>query len=203
LGDVRYLTASEERETFQSRLPTVTETELKLCVTLPPRWKGDLRDVFSDKLTDTITGERMVSEDARSSLVIISPFIDVGVLQLALVNVLPGAVELTIITSEPLLAREFRGSKNYELEKLRNLIASRFKSGVVYHLAEANSIAHAKVWCSEKSVLITSANVKSDSATDNLEMGIFTDDVETVLAVNEFVKKLLRAGGLRCLLQCP
>lgn len=200
---VRYMTATDRREMRQSMPPADRGTELKLCVTLPPRWKGGLRDVFGDRLTDTVTGERMVGEDARSSLVIISPFIDVGVLQLALANVLPGAVELTIITSEPSLARQFPGSKNYELEKLKNLVTSRFKSGVVYHLAEANSIAHAKVWCSEKSVLVTSANVKSDSASDNLEVGVFTDDVETVVAVNDFVRRLLRAGGMRCLLQTP
>ena len=200
---VRYMTALDKKEMQKKEPPIDRGTELKLCVTVPPRWKKRLMESFGDELIDTLRAEGMVSEDARTNLLIISPFIDVAVLQLALMNVDPGAVGLTIITSEPALVKEYKGGMNYVLEKMRNLILSRFKSGVVYFMSDPSSIAHAKVWCSEKSVLITSANVKSDSTTDNLEVGVYTDDTEMVYSVNEFAGRLLQTGGLRCILRTP
>ena len=177
--------------------------ELKLCVTLPPRWKREFSLLFESTIIDTFLAHKTVAEDAEKRLVIISPFIDVAVLQMYLKDVFSKDAELTIITSEPSLVRTYQAGKNYELLKLEDLIRSRFKSGKVYHLENGASIAHAKVWCSEKCVVVTSANVKSDSTTENFEVGVYSDDAELVSTARSFFESLVKMEELKCILQVP
>jgi hypothetical protein len=195
----RYMTELDKVE-FDKAPDIDRGTSLKLCVTVPPPSSKQLKGLFLDLLTDTLDAQRAVAEEARKELLIISPFIDVAVLQLALKDVRKKEVDLTVITSEPALRRQYPSGVNFELKKLEGLIRSRFKSGRVYFLKEETTIAHAKVWCSDRSVLVTSANIKSDSTTDNLEVGIYTDDPELLALMRDFASRFLKLGGLRCIL---
>jgi len=178
-------------------------TELKVCITVPPMWLKRINERFGDLIGQTLDGQKLVSEDAKTRLVIVSPFIDVGIMQVALRDIHARGVELIIITSEPTLAKTYPGGKNYKIQKLGALIRSRFKSGKVLFVKHGNSIAHAKVWCSDRSVLITSANIKPDSTTDNLEIGVFTDDPGLVAVVQNFLTQILEMEGVECLLEIP
>lgn len=195
----RYMTELDKAE-FDGEPNIDRGTTLKLCVTVPPMWARHIREAFLDTITDTVEAQRAVAEGARKELLIISPFIDVAVLQLALKDVQKKEVDLTIITSEPALKKQYAGGTNYELKKLEGLIRSRFRSGHVYFLRAETTIAHAKVWCSDRSVFVTSANIKSDSTTDNLEVGIYTDDPELLTVTREFASRLFKLGGLNCIL---
>jgi hypothetical protein len=195
----RYMTELDKVE-FDETPDIDRGTALKLCVTVPPPSSRQLKGLFLDLLTDTLDAQRTVAEEARKELLIISPFIDVAVFQLVLKDVQKKEVDLTVITSEPALRRQYPGGVNFELKKLEGLIRSRFKSGRVYFLREETAIAHAKVWCSDRSILVTSANIKSDSTTDNLEVGIYTDDPELLALMRDFASRFLKLGGLRCIL---
>jgi phosphatidylserine/phosphatidylglycerophosphate/cardiolipin synthase-like enzyme len=195
----RYMTDLDKVE-FDEMPDIDRGTVLRLCVTVPPPWSRQMKGLFLDLITDTLDAQRTVADEAKKELLIISPFIDVAVFQLALKDLQKKEVDLTVITSEPALRKQYTGGVNFELKKLEGLIRSRFRSGRVYFLKEETTIAHAKVWCSDRSVLVTSANIKSDSTTDNLEVGIYTDDPELLAVMRDFALRFLRLGGLRCIL---
>jgi hypothetical protein len=196
----RYMTELDKLEF--GKMPNIDRgVGLKLCATLPPRWSRQIKDIFLDVIMDTIEAQRTIVEDARNWLLIITPFIDVAVFQLVLKDVQKKTVDVTIITSEPSLSKQYISGRNFELEKLRSLIKSRFRSGRVYFLQEESTIAHAKVWCSDRSLFVTSANIRSDSTTDNLEIGIYVDDSDLFSVMRDLASRFLKLGGLKCILK--
>lgn len=172
--------------------------ELKLCVTVPPKMMAGVKLKFGDSLVDTPTGQRLVVDDCTDQLIIVSPYLDPSVLQISLSHIYSMKTELIVITSE----KDFMKFKdnNYWLMNLRKFINNRFACGKIFYLEELSSIAHAKVWCCQKSALITSANVQSNSSTENLEIWIYTDDPTIVGTLWAFLKYILSDGGLRCIL---
>jgi hypothetical protein len=201
----RYITAANSQTLkSESVLPQLDRgTELKVCLTIPPMWAGKINEQFGEIINHTLVGEKLVAEDAETSLIIVTPYLDVGTMQIALKDVYAKNAELIVVTSEPNLVRQYQSGTNFWLQKLDGLIRSRFRSGKVLFLSHNTSIAHAKVWCSDKSLLITSANVKPDSATDNLEVGIYTDDPETVLTMKNLLRQIMQMEGIQCLLKIP
>jgi hypothetical protein len=194
----QYMTYIDAEEMSGEQPPNTDKgTEMKLCVTIPPRFMKDIQTRFSDSMVDTTTGQRLVVDDAKNRLVIVSPFIDVSVLQIALSGMYSTTAELLILTSDPMFTKY---SKNFILQKLESFIKNRFRAGKVYHLDELTTIAHAKVWCCEKSAFVTSANVKSDSTTENLEIGIYTDHQQFVKTLWTFLNHIISSGGIRCIL---
>ena len=174
-------------------------TDLKVCITVPPMWGKEVARNFGDIIEDTLTGQRLVAEDTKDRLFIVTPFLDVGIMQVALKDIYAKDAELIILTSEESLMKTYPGGTNYKLKNLSAFIMARFRAGKIFFLNTDASIAHAKVWCSDKSVLVTSANVKADSATDNLEVGIYTNDPELVATMRSLLDQILKMGGLPCL----
>lgn len=174
-------------------------TELRVCITVPPMWNKEIDERLRDVLSDTLTGQRLVAEDADTRLFIVTPFLDVSVMQIALKDIYAKNAELIILTSEESLMKKYPGGTNYKLKKLSSLVKARFGSGRILFFNTDASIAHAKVWCSDRSVLVTSANVKADSATENLEIGIYTDDPELVSTMCKLLDQILTMGGMPCL----
>lgn len=174
-------------------------TDLKVCITVPPMWGKEIERSFGDIIEDTLTGQRLVAEDTTDKLFIVTPFLDVAVMQVALKDTYAKDAELIIVTSEESLMKTYPGGTNYKLKNLSAFIKARFRAGKIFFLSTDASIAHAKVWCSDKSVLVTSANVKADSATDNLEVGIYTNDPELVSTMHSLLEQILKMGGMSCL----
>ncbi len=174
-------------------------TDLKVCATVPPMWAKEVARNFGDVIVDTLTGQRLVAEDTKERLFIITPFLDVGIMQVALKDIYAKDAELIIVTSEESLMKIYPGGTNYKLKNLGAFTLARFKAGKIFFLSTDASIAHAKVWCSDKSVLVTSANVKADSTTDNLEVGIYTNDPELVSTMHSLLDYILKMGGMPCL----
>ncbi len=201
----RYVTAINSLALGSSIAPTQIDrgTELKVCLTVPPMWAGKVNDRFGDIIEHTLVGEKLVAEDTESSLIIVTPYLDIGIMQVALRDTYAKNAELTIVTSEPNLVKQYQSGNNYWLQKLEGLIRSRFRSGKVLFLSHNTSIAHAKVWCSDRSILVTSANVKPDSTTDNLEIGIYTDDPGLVSTMRHLLCAILEMEGIQCLLRIP
>lgn len=181
----------------QLQKPTV----LRICTTLIPSWKQTFAASFGDQIEPITKGQKRVAEDAIAKFYVVSPFIDVSVLQMCLDNYYSKDVEITIITSEEKLAKNYGNNPNYLREKLRGLIQSRFKGGRVFYFKNEQSMIHAKIWCSERSVFISSANMESNSITDNVEYGIYADDSEVVATTLAFIEKLAKMNEMRCILQ--
>jgi hypothetical protein len=188
--------------TMQSEdaIPTIDRgTDLKVCITVPPMWGKEIDRKFGEVIDDTLTGQRLVAEDTHDRLFIVTPYLDVGIMQVVLKDIYAKDAELVILTSEESLMKKYAGGVNYKLQNLSAFIQARFRTGKIFFLSTEASIAHAKVWCSDKSVLVTSANVKADSATDNLEVGIYTNDPELVSTMHSLLEHILKMGGLPCL----
>lgn len=201
----RYVTALDSKILkADSDTPRIDRgTELKVCITVPPMWVENIEKNFGSATEHTLTGQKLVAEDAKTQLVIVTPFLDVGIMQVALRGIYAKSAELVVVTSEPSLAKEYPSGRNFKIQKLGALIRSRFKSGKVFFISNETSIAHAKVWCSDRSLLVTSANVKPDSATDNLEIGIYSDDPELVGTMKSLLNQILKMDGVKCLLTIP
>ena len=95
------------------------------------------------------------------------------------------------MTSEENLIR-YKNSRegNFNLNEIGKLIKSRFKNGKVFYLNKDMSISHAKIFCSESSLFVGSANLKKDSITENFELGIYTerkDLINLVIQILDFV----------------
>lgn len=178
-------------------------TALKVCLTVPPMWLAQVNRQFGDIVEQTLVGQKLVAEGTKNSLIIVTPFLDVGIMQVALRDIYAKSAELIVITSEPNLVKQYNSGNNFWLQKIEGLIKSRFKAGSVFYLSHNTSIAHAKVWCSDGSLLVTSANVKPDSTTDNLEIGVYTDDPELVSTMRNLLLQILSLEGIKCLLKIP
>lgn len=201
----RYVTVMDS-EIMKSDLGTPKidrGTELKVCITVPPMWVEKIKKSFGDITEHTLAGQRLVAQDAQTRLIIVTPYLDVGIMQVALKDVYAKNAELVIMTSEPSLAKTYPSGTNYKIQKLEALIRGRFKSGKVLFISQDTSIAHAKVWCSDRSLLVTSANVKPDSTADNLEIGIYTDDPGLVSTMRSLLDQILNMEGIMCLLKIP
>lgn len=197
----RYVVALNSRA-MQSKdtIPAIDRgTDLKVCVTMPPMWGQEVTKKFGDAIEDTLTGQRLVAEDTQDRLFIVTPFLDVAVMQVALKDIYAKDAEIVILTSEESLMKKYACGINYKLKKLSAFIQARFRTGRIFFLSTDASIAHAKVWCSDKSVLVTSANLKADSTTDNLEVGIYTNDPELVSTMHSLLDQILQLGGMPCL----
>jgi len=201
----RYVTVMDSKAMkSDASLPRIDRgTELKVCITVPPMWAEKVRQGFGDITESTLTGQKLVAEDAETRLTIVTPFLDVGIMQVALKDIYAKNADLVILTSEPSLAKTYPGGANLKVQKLEALIRSRFRSGKVLFISQDTSIAHAKVWCSDRSLLVTSANVKPDSTTDNLEVGIYTDDPGLVSTMQNLLDHITKLEGIKCLLKTP
>jgi len=165
--------------------PDIESYNTRVTVTLPPRKKIplDLKDVMI--LNED--AEKQVIEDCQREMYIVSPYLDVNILQMLLHQSYVEKSYLTIITSDDKL----RDSTSYQVKKLKTIIEHHFDSGRILFLSGEQVIAHAKMWLSEKSVLITSANIVSNSQTNNFELGIFTDSPVIINACKRIVSEII------------
>ena len=71
---------------------------------------------------------------------------------------------------------------------------SRYKDVEIYFVKKDLSISHAKIFCSEKSLFVTSANVKKDSLSENFELGIFTERKDLIRTVEEILRFIIESN---------
>ena len=202
----RYVSALSEEEGFVESTNAPREaldrpTLMELCATFPPPWVTVMASQLGDRVRMTRDGYKKVVSDARTKLCLVTPFVDIAVLQMCLESKHSIGLDFFMITSEQDLTKEWPSGRNFNMEKLRNILAGRFRSGSVFYLRHAQTIAHAKIWCSERAVFVTSANVTSDSITENFELGIYTDEEETVATVWEVLEQAFKMSDLTCILK--
>ena len=165
--------------------PDLESYNTRVTVTLPPRKKIPLE--LRDIVILNEYAEKQVIEDCQKEMYIVSPYIDVNILQMLFHQSFVEKAHLTIITSD----EKLEDSSNYYVKKLRTVIEHHFGSGRIMFLSGEQVIAHAKMWLSEKSVLITSANIVSNSQTNNFELGIFTDSPVIINACKRIVSEII------------
>jgi len=199
----RYMSDLDSRVETWNSPPLEQAIESQICATLPPRWGSELKELFGEKLQTTSEGIKMVVSDATTKLVAVTPYLDVQILQMCLADTYAKQVDFSLITSDERLRKEYPSGRNYTKEKLSKLISTRFHGGKVFHFENGQSIAHSKVWSSERSVFITSANLQSDSITDNFEVGLYTDEPDVVQTIRALLEKVARMEELICILRVP
>src|SRR2546428_10344781 len=114
----RLVVEMDSRKEHWSHPPLEQTIELMVCATVPPRWFPAVSTMFGDRVQRTMSGPRMVVEEASAHVTVVSPFIDTQVLQMCLENVYAKNLEFDMVTSEPKLARQYLSGHNYEREKL-------------------------------------------------------------------------------------
>ena len=133
---------------------------------------------------------RKVIKDTRSELYISSPYIEPETFRMLVGNCFTEKISCKIITSD-----EGRlVDKQYKLSALKTFLDSHFVDSKIRFLKRENVIAHAKVWLSEKSVHITSANILTNSQVENFELGIYTTNASLVSACQILVDKVWEQG---------
>lgn len=165
--------------------PDFESFETLVTVTLPPNKPipGELKG----KVVSNYDAERKVIVDCKEKIIIATPFIDPTTFQLLLRESVLGKIDCVIITSD-----EDRIKKNrYALQKLKTIISNNFRDGKILYLRKDDIIAHAKMWLSEKSVLISSANVMSNSQTNNFELGVYTDNIAVIQSCHTLLNKII------------
>ena len=170
--------------------------ETSLSVTLPP-FCLPLSYNTKTEINSTSTTMKRVVSDAQKELTIVTPFLDISLLQMCFENVRRKRDSVVrILTSEPsLISYRDTAKGNLKLEEIRKLLSSRFKSGQVFYLEKEMSIAHAKIFCSDKSMFITSANIKKDSISENFEAGIYTERKDIINTTSEVILHVMESGA--------
>ncbi len=164
--------------------PDLGSSNTYVTVTLPPR-----KEIPIDCRSNIILNqdaEKKVMQDCEQKMIIVSPYIEVNALKFILHQSYIEDAELLIITSD---ANNIE--RDYWKKNLNAVIKQHFKKGKIMKLIDEGMIAHAKIWLSEKSVLITSANVLTNSQTNNFEMGIYTDNQEVVNSCKKMIDEVL------------
>jgi phosphatidylserine/phosphatidylglycerophosphate/cardiolipin synthase-like enzyme len=170
---------------FVESFPDVGSYETRVTVTLPPNKRIPLEIRGSSLLNEE--AEKNVIRDCKEKLYVVTPYLEVEVLQMLLNQSDTSSAECTIITSDE--KRIVSDSRN--LNKLRTVLKQRFRSAKILFLKDAMIVAHAKIWLCERSVLITSANVMSNSQTNNFEMGVYTDNPQIVKTCDTLISEIL------------
>lgn len=169
--------------------------EASVSITLPP-FCNPLPLGIKNNISSTSSTIKRVVSDAENELYIASPFLDLGLLQVCFENVRrkPNATVVILTSERSLLQYKDSTKGNFPLQELGKLLKSRFKSGKVFYMDKDMSISHAKIFCSDKSMLVTSANIKKDSITENFELGIYTERKDLINIVSGLVSFLTESG---------
>lgn len=164
--------------------PDIASSNTFVTVTLPPRKEIPIE--FRSSVILNQEAEKRVTQDCEKKMIIVSPYIEVNALKFILHQSYVENAELLIITSD-----EKNIDREYWKSNLNAVIKQHFKSGKIKKLLDSQLIAHAKIWLSEKSVLITSANILTNSQTNNFEMGIYTDNQAIVSSCKRMIEEVL------------
>lgn len=190
LGIVEQILDTEN--SFQDTLPDLESFETYITTTLP--YGINIPDELRGRIISNKVAMNKVWADSKDELTIVTPFLDVSVLQMILDQSPYGKdTSCTIITSETNLLKEeeFMGRmQKKNLINLKSQLKLRFKSYKIFFVKDTQTQAHAKLWLSEKSALITSANVLPNSQTNNFEIGIYTDSPIIVQTCRQLLEKI-------------
>ena len=189
---VKYIESTIALE--QKEEPVVDETSLS--VTIPP-FCLPLPLSVKNQINPTSSTMKRVVADAQLELLIVTPFLDVPLLQSCFENVKRkrNAVIRILTSDKKIVQYRESSSGNMLLNEIKKLLESRFKDGQVFYLQEDMSIAHAKIFCSDRSMFITSANIKKDSISENFEAGIYTERKDIIRIMRDIVMHVMESGS--------
>ena len=190
--------AGKSFDNFLSTLPKHTEQKsnnenISINFTIPPS-ASPLPIELSAGVKTTTTAIKDVIATAEEFLYVVSPFLDPGILQM-LFEATPKKpnCKIYILTSDPNLSGRFP----YRLKELFKFIKARFHSGEIHFLDEQMSIAHAKIFCSEKSMVASSANLKKDSMSENFEAGLYTETEEIIEVAKKMINHVIKTSAIQ------
>ena len=153
----------------QNQIPDV---ELFLTASVPPGLDSSKIPIEIQQTTishkDAIEN---VLQDAKKSVLISGPFVEASTLQLLVGNTYTTKLNCKLIISKGTIELE-----KYNLLKIETFLENHFNSFEIRVVDKPQIKSHAKVWISEKSVHITSANILPFSQTDNFELGIYSSN---------------------------
>jgi PLD-like domain len=197
---VKHVISLREIQTSQDDARVEVFDESSLSVTLP-HFCQPLPLNIKNEISFTFSTMKQVITDAEKIIYISTPILDIPLLQSCFENVTrkPNAT-IKILTSEEKLIK-YKNSQdvNFYLNEIGKLIKSRFRNGKVFYLNEDMSISHAKIFCSESSLFVGSANLKKDSITENFELGIYTERKDLINLVIQILDFVLATERPKCI----
>jgi len=167
-----------------------SDYELMLTATMPQGLGKGIPLQLSGSVINHDEAIRKVIKDARRELYISAPYIEPETFRMLVGNCVTGKISCKIITSD----KDRLVDKPYKLKQLKTFLGSHFLDSKIHFLKRENVIAHAKVWLSEKSVHITSANILTNSQVENFELGIYSTNASLVSACQILVNKVWEQG---------
>ena len=167
-----------------------SDYEWKLTATMPQGLGQAIPLQLSGSVIHHDEAIRKVIKDARRELYISSPYIEPDTFRMLVGNCFTAKISCKLITSD----EDRLVDKPYKLEQLKSFTARSFLDTKIRFLKRENVIAHAKVWLSEKSVHITSANILTNSQVENFELGIYSSNPSLVNACQILVDKVWEHG---------
>lgn len=155
-------------------------SETLLTVSMPPSGVGQK---IPSKLNHVIFHDvaiKNVIENATKEVLIATYTFDVPLFKTLLANINSKKLTCKIIVGDnsKLGTRDY----TYGVEALKKFLDSHFTSYEIRLVKDTskNYISHAKMWISEKAVLITSANIAFNSSIDNFEAGVYSTQDELI-----------------------
>jgi len=197
---LKYIFSLQEKETEEYVPDMDVFDESSISITLP-HFCHPIPLHLKNQITFTFETMKRVIADAQKILYISTPNLDLPLLQGCFENVTrkPNAT-VKILTSEDKLIKYKSHDNNFILNEIGKLIRSRFKNGQIFYLKKDMSISHAKIFCSETSLFIGSANLKKDSITENFEAGIYTERKDLINVIAETIDLIIDSDILECIL---
>lgn len=175
--------------------------ETSISITIPPFCLPLPLEIKNRVSFTSVTMKRVVA-DAEHELIIVTPYLDVPLIQSCFENVVrKGDSVMKILTSDVNLRKYADSSTgNYLLNEIRKLMESRFTRGQIFFMQRDMSIAHAKIFCSDRSLFVTSANIKKDSLSENFEAGLYTERQDIIHTVRDILKHIIEHGS-ECIME--
>lgn len=164
----------------------VSDFELLLTASMPPGLGEKIPIWLKGQAIHHDEAIRKIIRDTTKELVISSPFIELSTFKMLIGNMNTERLNCKILTSD----KERLKENSYNLSHLKSFLNSHFLNSEIRYLRKADVISHAKVWLSEKSVHITSANILTNSQTDNFEIGIYSNNTSLVNSCGTLINKV-------------
>lgn len=167
-----------------------TDFELLLTASMPPGLGEKIPLQLKGMTVLHDEAIKKVIRDATEELIISSPFLEIGIFKLLVGNINTEKLSCKILTSD----KDRIKNNSYNLNSLKSFLDSHFLDSEICYLRKDGFISHAKMWLSEKSVHITSANILTNSQTDNFELGIYSTNKFLVDSCRTLIKKVWKLG---------
>ncbi len=174
---------SEDYETLLTITMPISSEEK-----IPPELRGQVmfHEGAVEKVIQNTSGEFLVSTYT----------LDVPVFMNFVKNINTKRLNCKLILGDAEKIKDEKTNFQLSLNALKKFMDVHFDKYEIRLVRELQKgfVSHAKIWLSEKAVVITSANVTINSTSDNFEAGIYTTRKDIIRSCEQMMKKVWDLG---------